>query len=60
MVAGLKGAALAKGSAEVFYPGEIEARNERRPRSAGLNLPPDIPSDLAKLADEMGLPHLAA
>ncbi len=36
---------------EVFYPGEIEARNDRRDREAGLLLPEDTITDIRKLAD---------
>jgi LDH2 family malate/lactate/ureidoglycolate dehydrogenase len=53
MINGLKGAQLAKGIDEVFYPGEIEARNNARNREEGLFLPADTLADLAKLAHEM-------
>ena len=33
-------AKLAKGAEEIFYPGEIEARNDQRHRAEGLKLPP--------------------
>ena len=59
MIAGLKGAPLAKGVEEIFYPGEIEARNDDRNRREGLLLPADTLSDLAKLAHEMGLERLS-
>jgi LDH2 family malate/lactate/ureidoglycolate dehydrogenase len=55
MIAGLKGAKLAKGSDEIFYPGEIEARNDARHRAEGLLLPDDTLADLTKLAREMGM-----
>jgi LDH2 family malate/lactate/ureidoglycolate dehydrogenase len=58
MIAGLKGAPLAKGVEEIFYPGEIEARNNDRNRREGLLLPVDTLSDLAKLAHEMDLERL--
>jgi LDH2 family malate/lactate/ureidoglycolate dehydrogenase len=61
MIAGLKGVPLAKGADEIFYPGEIEARNDRRNRAEGLKLPPDTIADLTKLGQGMGiafdLPH---
>jgi len=57
MIAGLKGVKLAKGSAEVFYPGEIEARNNTRNRAEGLVLPADTLTDLGKLAQELRIPH---
>jgi LDH2 family malate/lactate/ureidoglycolate dehydrogenase len=56
MIAGLNEAKPAKDVAEIFYPGEIEARNDRRHRAEGLSLPPDTLRDLARLAQEMGLP----
>jgi LDH2 family malate/lactate/ureidoglycolate dehydrogenase len=56
MIAGLKGVQLAKGTDEIFYPGEIEARNDRRNRTEGLKLPPDTIADLTKLGQDMGIP----
>ena len=56
MIAGLKEVKPAKGVEEIFYPGEIEARNDRRHRAEGLSLPQDTLRDLARLAQEMGLP----
>ena len=58
MIAGLKGTKLAKGSDEIFYPGEIEARNDIRNRADGLVLPADTMRDLAKLAADMQATHL--
>jgi LDH2 family malate/lactate/ureidoglycolate dehydrogenase len=46
---------LAKGHDEVFYPGELEARNEARNRRDGLTLPDDTLADLAKAAAETGI-----
>jgi LDH2 family malate/lactate/ureidoglycolate dehydrogenase len=56
MIAGLKGAKLAKGAEEIFYPGEIEARNDQRHRAEGLKLPQDTIADLTKLGQGMGIP----
>ncbi|HEY1856338.1 Ldh family oxidoreductase, partial [Acidocella sp.] len=58
MIAGLKGAKLAKGAEEVFYPGEIEARNDQRHRAEGLKLPQDTIADLTKLGEEMQVPFV--
>jgi len=58
MIAGLKGAPLADGTAEIFYPGEIEARNDVRNRRDGLALPADTLEDLVELADELGIREL--
>lgn len=45
----------AEGFDEIFYPGEIEARNDVLNRKNGLQLPEDTLSDLAKLAQDLGL-----
>jgi LDH2 family malate/lactate/ureidoglycolate dehydrogenase len=49
-IAQLKSVPLAQGVEEVFYPGEIEARNDARYRREGLLLPADTIADLAKIA----------
>jgi LDH2 family malate/lactate/ureidoglycolate dehydrogenase len=49
----LKSVPLAKDVDEVFYPGEIEARNDARNRKQGLALPADTLADLAKIAKQM-------
>ena len=41
MIAELKAVPLAQGYDAVFYPGEIEARNDERHRAEGLRLPED-------------------
>ena len=55
MIAELKSVPLAQGFEEVFYPGEIEARNDARNRADGLLLPADTIADLRALADKLGL-----
>ena len=55
-IAELKSVPLAAGFEEVVYPGEIEARNDARNRAAGLVLPDDTSSDLARLAHEWDVP----
>ncbi|HVJ55569.1 MAG TPA: Ldh family oxidoreductase [Aliidongia sp.] len=57
MIAGLKSAKRAPGTEEIFYPGEVEARNDARNRAGGLALPSDTLADLDKLAREMGMAH---
>ena len=57
-IAELKAVPLAQGAEAVFYPGEIEARNDARHRREGLTLPPDTLADLAKIAQELGIPRL--
>ncbi|HLZ65493.1 MAG TPA: Ldh family oxidoreductase [Aliidongia sp.] len=58
MIAGLKGAPLADGTDEIFYPGEIEARNDGLNRGRGLALPADTQADLARLAAELDIRDL--
>jgi LDH2 family malate/lactate/ureidoglycolate dehydrogenase len=48
----LKAVPLAKGFKEIFYPGEIEARNEACYLREGLRLPEETLADLARLAKE--------
>jgi LDH2 family malate/lactate/ureidoglycolate dehydrogenase len=55
MISDLKSAPLAPGFSEVFYPGEIEARNDVDNRARGLLLPEDTLVDLEKTADRLGL-----
>jgi LDH2 family malate/lactate/ureidoglycolate dehydrogenase len=55
LIAELKTAPLAKGSTEILYPGELEARNEGENRARGLSLPQDTLESLRKLAEETGL-----
>jgi LDH2 family malate/lactate/ureidoglycolate dehydrogenase len=51
----IKSVPAARGFDEVFYPGEIEARNDARNRAEGLLLPDDTLADLARIARETGL-----
>jgi LDH2 family malate/lactate/ureidoglycolate dehydrogenase len=53
-VAELKSAPLAQGTEEIFYPGEIESRNDARQRAAGIELPDDTFADLAAAGAAMG------
>ena len=46
---------LAQGFDEVFYPGELEARNDAENRRRGIDLPDDTLADLVRLAGETGL-----
>lgn len=39
----------------VFYPGEIEAENDRKNRQSGITLPDDTVADLTRLARAAGL-----
>lgn len=55
MIRSLRNVKLAKGVEEVFYPGEIEARNDVRHRAEGLELPADTLKDLTEVARELGL-----
>jgi len=55
MITTLKAVPLAKGVEEIFYPGEIEARNDLRNRAIGLQLPQDTLDDLVKVARDLGI-----
>ena len=50
----LKSVPLAKRFDDIFYPGEIEARNEERCLREGLLLPQQTLADLTKLGRETG------
>jgi len=54
-IAEIKAVPTAKGFAEVFYPGEIEANNDARNRKEGILFPDDTRSDLRRIAKETGL-----
>lgn len=54
-IADLKAVPLAQGATEIFYPGEIEARNDAKHRSEGLALPDDTLTDLRAVAEKLGL-----
>jgi LDH2 family malate/lactate/ureidoglycolate dehydrogenase len=54
-VAELKAVPLAPGAGEIFYPGEIEARNDARGRAEGLELPEATLADLRSVARESGV-----
>jgi LDH2 family malate/lactate/ureidoglycolate dehydrogenase len=55
LVAELKATPLAPGAQEIFYPGEIEARNDARHRAEGLDLPAATLDDLARVSRESGI-----
>lgn len=55
-IARLKAVPVAPGHEEVFYPGEIEARNDAKHRREGLLLPQDTIADLERITREAGLP----
>ena len=57
-IAELKSVPLAQGFDEVFYPGEMEARNNERNRSQGIQYPDDTIADLKRIAAETGLEKL--
>lgn len=50
--------AVAKGFEEIFYPGELEARNDQENRRHGLSLPDDTLADLRAIAQSNGLQSL--
>ena len=51
----IKSVPRAKGFDEIFYPGEMEARNDLKNREQGLQLPDDTLTDLHRIATETGL-----
>jgi LDH2 family malate/lactate/ureidoglycolate dehydrogenase len=51
----IKAVPLAKGFDEVFYPGEIEDRNNTKFRREGLALPQETIADLRRIAQDIGL-----
>jgi LDH2 family malate/lactate/ureidoglycolate dehydrogenase len=53
-----KSVPLASGFEEIFYPGEIEARNDQENRKRGLCLPDDTLADLTAIAQSTGLQSL--
>ncbi len=58
LIAQVKSVPLAQGFDEVFYPGEIEARNDAANRQQGLALPEDTQADLRRIAGEYALQSL--
>ena len=56
LIAELKAVPLAQGFDEVVYPGELEARNDKRNRAEGIQLPADTIADLKRLSDELRIP----
>lgn len=55
MIEELKAVPLAVGHDEIFYPGEIEARNDARNRRDGLTMPDDTVRDLEQVATDYGI-----
>ncbi len=53
-IAEIKSVPLAQGFDEIYYPGEIEARNDMKNRRDGLILAPDTLADLKRIAEETG------
>ena len=51
----LKSVPLGKGYDEVYYPGELEAKNDLQNRKPGLSFPADTLADLARIARATGL-----
>jgi len=52
----VKSVPLAKGFDEVFYPGEVEDRSRVRVERDGIELPAGTLADLARLAEQAGVP----
>jgi LDH2 family malate/lactate/ureidoglycolate dehydrogenase len=58
LISRMKNVSLADGYEEIFYPGEIEARNELENCKNGLQLPDDTLIDLEKIGKEFHLMNL--
>jgi len=56
----IKSVPLAQGVDEIFYPGEMEARSDKRLRQEGIELPDDTIADLQRIAKERGIDSLEA
>jgi LDH2 family malate/lactate/ureidoglycolate dehydrogenase len=59
LIGQLKAVPRAEGFDEIYYPGEPEARAERRGRREGIVLPAKTVADLGSLADDLGLARIA-
>jgi LDH2 family malate/lactate/ureidoglycolate dehydrogenase len=59
MIEGLKAAPRAADVAEIFYPGEPEARAEARQTATGVALPEETVAELERGAAEIGAPSLS-
>ncbi len=55
MIADLKSAPRAPGFDEIFYPGEIEARNETEAMARGIDLPEATAAELRSRARDIGV-----
>lgn len=51
----IKSQPLAQGFGEIFFPGEIEHRQEQKTLAACIQLPRDTWTDLERIAAEVGL-----
>lgn len=56
MIADLKSTPRSPEAEEIFYPGEIEARNDIRARATGITLPESTVADLVREAGQRGIP----
>ncbi len=56
LIAEMKAVPLAEGFEEIFYPGELEDRNQARREREGLDLPGRTMQALEQLAAETGVP----
>lgn len=58
LITDLKSAPRAPGVADIYYPGELEARAEQRQRATGITLPQDTFADLNAGAKDLGIKPL--
>ena len=59
LIALTKSVALAEGTSEIFYPGEIESRAEAVAMETGVYLPEKTISELRRLGEASGVPWLS-
>jgi LDH2 family malate/lactate/ureidoglycolate dehydrogenase len=59
MIARLKSTPRSPGVEEIFYPGELEARNAERQKREGIDIPEDTVAELNAQAKRIGIREIA-
>ena len=60
LIENIKNSPLASGADEIYYPGELEARAERRHLEQGITIPEDTLVELDAAAKDIGIVPLSA
>jgi LDH2 family malate/lactate/ureidoglycolate dehydrogenase len=60
LIENIKNSPLASGTHEIYYPGELEARSERRHLEQGITIPEDTLVELDAAAKDIGVVPLSA